>query len=290
MNKDDLEFNLLLDAMDVRYGYNFRDYAPDSLRRRIRAIMSRHQIPHISSLIPRILHDHVFFDRFLNSLTITFTEMFRDPTFFANLRQRVLPALSQESHITVWHAGCATGEEVYSLAIVLTECGLYDKCRIYATDVSQDALERAREGIYRRDLLDQYSQQYLQAGGTRQFSAYYTPKQKTIRMDPRLRARVAFAQHDLVRDGPFSDAHLILCRNVLIYFKPKLQNKVLTGFAQSLHPSAFLGLGNKETLFSTDVLKYFKAIAETVSIYQFSSAKPSPELPQMRPVRSLQSA
>jgi len=284
MDKDDLEFDLLLDAVQARYGYNFRDYARDSLRRRVRAIMARHNIEYVSSLIPRILHDHLFFDRFLNSLTITVTEMFRDPSFFATLRNAVLPALALEPHITIWHAGCATGEEVYSLAIMLHELGIYDKCRIYATDVSEDALQRAREGVYHTDRLDHYTNNYLQSGGTRDFSAYFTSKHNTVRMDPRLRARVAFAQHDLVRDGPFSDAHLILCRNVLIYFKPNLQNKVLTGFTQCLHAGGYLGLGSKETLFTTDVLKYFSGVAERSSLYRYIPSSPTTEPPPIRPL------
>ena len=282
MDKDDLEFNLLLDAVQMRYGYNFRDYARDSLRRRVRTIMARHNIEYVSSLIPRILHDHLFFDRFLNSLTITVTEMFRDPTFFATLRRQVLPALAIEPHITIWHAGCSTGEEVYSLAILLQELGLYDRCRIYATDVSEDALQRAREGVYRTDRLDHYANNYLQSGGTRNFSSYFTAKHNTVRIDPRLRARVAFAQHDLVRDGPFSDAHLILCRNVLIYFKPDLQNKVLSGFTHCLHPGGYLGLGGKETLFATSAIKCFSIISDKSSLYQLTTSSPTPEPPVTR--------
>jgi chemotaxis protein methyltransferase CheR len=243
-----LEIELLLDAIYRHYGYDFRSYAFSSLRRRFRKRLEGEGIATFSALQDRILHDGEAMDRLLRDMSVNVTGMFRDPTFFLALRQNVVPILRTYPFVRIWHAGCATGEEVYALAILLEEEGLYERSRIYATDMSSDALEKAKSGIFPLARMREYTANYLQAGGTRSFSEYYTANYEAALFDPRLRRNVLFAQHNLATDTSFSEFNLILCRNVLIYFDRALKERVYKLFADSLGSLGVLALGRRESL------------------------------------------
>lgn len=243
-----LEERLLLEAIHERWGLDFRDYAPASLRRRLRRAIDREGLTTISGLQERVLHDESCMERLLLDLSINVTAMFRDPTFFAALREQIVPKLRTYPYTRIWVAGCSTGEEVYSLAILLTEAGLYDRTRIYATDMNQSVLERARLGVYPMDKMRDYTQNYQDAGGTRPFSDYYTAGYDGARFSRSLNDNVVFAHHNLATDATFNEFHLILCRNVLIYFDQPLQTRVFDLFADSLAHLGILGLGSKESI------------------------------------------
>lgn len=245
---EDIEFKLLLEAIFSRYGYDFRDYSKASLKRRTLAVLARHGLPTLSQLQERVLHDEKFFARIFSELTITTSEMFRDPLFFKTFREQIIPVLRTWPAFKIWHAGCSTGEEVYSMAILLEEEGLYDRAVLYATDINPLALQKAKEGIYSLEDIKQSTTNYLDAGGRESFSTYYRTSYGSARLDPALRRNVLFTRHNLVTDDVFSEIHVVLCRNVLIYFERSLQNRVLDLFARSLRYKGFLGLGSVETL------------------------------------------
>ncbi|WP_107851526.1 CheR family methyltransferase [Oceanimonas marisflavi] len=255
---EQIELELLLEAIFRRYGYDFRHYARASLKRRVAQRMQRAGIDRISGLIPPLLHDRGFFDQFLKDMSVTVTDMFRDPDFFVALRTQVIPVLKTYPFIKIWHAGCATGEEVYSLAILLKEEGLYDRAQIYATDYNNHSLAVAREGIYPLKQMQQYHENYLRAGGRRSFSDYYHARYGAAKMNDSLRANVTFANHNLASDGVFGEMQLVICRNVLIYFDQQLQNRVLTLLHDSLSHRGFLCLGNKESLKFSSVQDRFE--------------------------------
>ncbi len=263
-----IEIDLLLDAFYRRYGYDFRHYAQASLRRRIRHLMIKSSSQRVSDLIPRVLHDEAFALAAINDFSVTVTEMFRDPDFYCAVRQTVLPYLGTYPFFRVWVAGCATGEELYSLAIVLTEEGLYDRATLFGTDYNDAALQQAREGIFALKDIQQYTTGYQKACGQRSFADYYHARYQSAIMDRTLRANVTFANHNLVTDGVFSEMHLIFCRNVLIYFDRVLQNRVLTLLADSLSHGGFLCLGTKETIEFSDVWKQFRVVDARARIYQ----------------------
>ncbi|WP_198649959.1 CheR family methyltransferase [Zobellella maritima] len=243
-----IELELLLEAIFRRYGYDFRHYARASLKRRVAQRMQRAGVGRVADLIPLILHDRECFDSFLKDMSVTVTDMFRDPDFFAALRSQVIPVLKTYPFIKIWHAGCATGEEVYSLAILLKEEGLYERTQIYATDYNNHSLAIAREGIYSLKQMQQYSENYIRAGGRGSFSNYYHAKYGAAKMHESLKENVTFANHNLATDGVFGEMQMVICRNVLIYFDQQLQNRVLTLLHDSLSPRGFLCLGNKESL------------------------------------------
>ncbi|GHA20933.1 CheR family methyltransferase [Oceanisphaera arctica] len=243
-----IELELLLEAIFRRYGYDFRHYAQASLKRRIAQCMQQAGVSRVADLIPPILHDKGFFDDFLKFMSVTVTDMFRDPDFFATLRSQVIPVLKTYPFIKIWHAGCATGEEVYSLAILLKEEGLYERTQIYATDYNNHSLAIAREGIYSLKQMQQYSENYIRAGGRQSFSDYYHAKYGAAKIHDSLKANVTFANHNLANDGVFGEMQMVICRNVLIYFDQQLQDRVLTLLHDSLSPRGFLCLGNKESL------------------------------------------
>ncbi|HNT74307.1 MAG TPA: protein-glutamate O-methyltransferase CheR [Anaerolineae bacterium] len=263
-----IEIDLFLNALYQRYGYDFRQYAQASIRRRIKHFQARTHYKRISDLIPAVLYDEAFAHSAIHDFSIMVTEMFRDPTFYNAVREKALPYLKTFPFIKIWHAGCATGEEVYSLAIVLQEEGLYDRATIFATDFNDSALQTAREGIYALKEIRQYTKNYQQAGGTRSFADYYHAQYESAIMEQSLKKNVTFANHNLVTDGVFSEVHLIFCRNVLIYFDKTLQNRVLNLFADSLSYGGFLCLGSKETLRFSDVQERFKVIDDHEKIYQ----------------------
>jgi chemotaxis protein methyltransferase CheR len=263
-----IELNLFLEALFQRYGYDFRHYAEASVRRRVRHLLAKSGYSRISEMIPRLLLDEAFSQTAIHDFSITVTEMFRDPRFYCSIRQNVVPYLKTYPFIKVWLAGCATGEEVYSLAILLEEEGLYDRATIFATDLNEAVLEKAKEGIYALKDIRQYTTNYQKAGGARPFADYYHAQYESAIMDQSLKRNVTFASHNLVTDGVFGEMHLIFCRNVLIYFDKTLQNRVLRLFADSLNYGGFLCLGSKETLQFSDVAERFKVIDEREKIYQ----------------------
>jgi chemotaxis protein methyltransferase CheR len=252
----------------MRYGYDFSGYSVEMLTRRILDTLSRSGCATVADLIPRILHDPEFFSALIYNISIPVTEMFRDPSFYHCLRHKVLPALRTYPYLNVWHAGCATGEEVYSLAIILKEEKLYDKCQIYATDINDIALTKAKEGIYRTGDMAKYTRNYQKAGGTGTFSDYYYAKYDGAKIDESLKEKVTFANHNLVTDGVFGEMHLILCRNVFIYFSRALQNQVLRLFQESLCRGGYLCLGHSESLLFSESEKAFQQISKDQKIYQ----------------------
>ncbi len=254
---EDIEIQLLLEAIMHRYGYDFRNYAPASLRRRVRLIAEKEGVKSISALQVNILREAACMSRFVTTLSVPVTAMFRDPPFYRALRDEVIPMLRTYPFIRIWHAGCSTGEEVYSLAILLTEAELYERCRIYATDLSDATLQAATRGIYDLSFMRAYTQNYQQFGGTQEFSSYYTADHQRVILSPRLRRNIVFSQHNLVSDGPFNEFNLILCRNVMIYFDQKLRQRVHTLLDESLCRFGILGIGSKESLeFSTLAPRY----------------------------------
>jgi chemotaxis protein methyltransferase CheR len=265
---EDIEIALVLEAIHKRYGHDFRDYARASIKRRLRSLLSEKDRRSISGLIPLLLHDEGFLKTLLCALSITVSEMFRDPGFFLSLRQQVIPYLRTFPFVKIWHAGCATGEEVYSLAILLKEEGLYDRCTIYATDFNEIALDRAREGIYPLELMKTFTSNYQQAGGPGSFSQYYHAAYDHVIFDEKLRKNILFAHHNLSTDSVFSEIHLVLCRNVLIYFNRTLQDRVLRLFHDSLVRGGLMALGSKESLQFTSVAADYKTLDPKWKIYQ----------------------
>jgi chemotaxis protein methyltransferase CheR len=263
-----IEVNLLLEAIHQRYGYDFRQYSQASITRRLKHHLAKTNFETISDLIPSILHDEGAFTSLFLDLSVTVTEMFRDPWFYLALREKVVPFLRTFPFINVWQAGCATGEEVYSLAILLKEEGLYDRARIYATDFNDAALEKARARIYPMERIKEYSLNYQKAGGQKSLVDYYRAQYQSAIVDASLQENVTFANHNLATDGVFSEMHLILCRNVLIYFDRTLQNRVLSVFQDSLCYNGFLCLGSKETLQFSNVKEGFVKFAAKERIYQ----------------------
>lgn len=243
-----IEIELLLEAVYRHYGFDFRSYAFASLRRRIWKRVQAEGLRTITALQDKILHDAAAMERFLLNLSINVTSMFRDPSFYKAFRTEVVPLLRTYPFIRVWHAGCSTGEEVYSMAILFMEEGIYDRVRMYATDINDTVLQQARDGIFPLEKMQEYTQNYLRAGGMRSFSEYYTAAYDGALFSPALRERVVFAQHNLVDDRSFAEFNVILCRNVMIYFDRELQNRVHNLFYESLPTYGILALGSKESL------------------------------------------
>lgn len=265
---ENIEIDLLLEATYRFYGYDFRSYARASIERRIRQFRSSSGCASVSEMIPKVLHDEEFASRLIRYFSIAVTEIFRDPSVYHAIREKVIPLLKTWPHCKIWHAGCATGEEVYSLAIVLKEEGLYDRATIYATDFNDEALDRAREGIYEMGKMQEATRNYQQAGGKGSFSEYYHARYKAAAMDNSLKERVVFSSHNLVSDSVFGEIHLIFCRNVLIYFNRDLQNRALGLFTDSLVHGGFLCLGTKEDLRFTDFKDQYEVVDDKARIYK----------------------
>lgn len=263
-----LEVELFLEGIYRHYGHDFRDYAMSSLRRRLKKRLEAEQLSTFTALLDRVLHDPEAMVRLLRDLSVNVTGMFRDPTFFLELRRKVVPLLRTYPYVRIWHAGCASGEEVYALAILLQEEGLYDRARIYATDINTEALDRAKAGIFPLSRMREFTSNYLTAGGTRSFSEYYTAKYEAALFDPKLTRNVLFTQHNLATDTSFSEFNLILCRNVLIYFAPTLKNRALGVFDASLAPFGLLCLGRRESLKFTDIETRFEDLDARERIYR----------------------
>jgi len=263
-----IEIKLLLDAVFLKYGYDFRNYGQAHLKRRILHRLSIEGMNSLSDMISKVIYDQDFFDRLLLDLSINVTEMFRDPSFYVALRENVIPKLRTYPFLKVWHAGCASGEEVYSMAILLKEEGLYDKVQLYATDFNQVILKKARDGIYPVSLIKEYTNNYQKAGGKNSFADYYTAHYDSVMVNPELKKNIVFADHNLVLDGVFGEMNMIVCRNVLIYFNAELQEHVIKLFLDSLTHGGFLGLGSKESLRFSKHSKLFREVAKNEKIYQ----------------------
>jgi chemotaxis protein methyltransferase CheR len=245
---EDIEVALLLEGLYRVYGFDFREYSPASIKRRILERMRAEKAATISGLQDKVLHDEACMERLLLGLSVHVTSLYRDPSFYLTFRRKVVPILRTYPTVRIWHAGCSTGEEVYSMAILLQEEGLYRKCIIYATDISKEVLRRAKDGIFPLSAMQEYTVNYMNAGGKHEFSDYYTAHYDNVIFHPSLKSNVVFSEHNLVTDGSFNEFHVILCRNVMIYFNKTLQERVQNLIYESLSMFGFLGLGNKESL------------------------------------------
>jgi chemotaxis protein methyltransferase CheR len=245
---EDIEVDLLIEAVYRRYGHDFRHYARASLTRRLCRAVDQEALDSLSALQARVLRSPACMTRLVDSISVNMTSMFRDPAFFTLFREAILPELRTYPQIRLWLAGCATGEEVYSVAIMLAEAGLYERARIYATDISELALDHARSGIVPLSAMQQHTRNYLATGGLSDFSSYYTVRHQDAFLQDDLKRHVVFAHHNLVTDSSFNEFHVILCRNVMIYFDPYLRNRVHTLLHGSLRRLGFLGLGSRESL------------------------------------------
>jgi chemotaxis protein methyltransferase CheR len=265
---EDIELELLLEGVFRHYGFDFRNYAVSSLKRRVWNFLQTEQIGTISQLQDRVLHDSQWLERFLFALAVNVSAMFRDPHFYLTFRKEVVPVLKTYPFIRIWLAGVSMGEEVYSLAILLKEEGIYDRCRIYATDMNDAILKKAKEGIYPLDLMQAYTSNYIKAGGTQSFSRYYTAAYDRAIFTSALRENVVFAQHNLASDGSFNEFNVILCRNVMIYFNKDLQAHVHELLFQSLTMFGILGLGAKETIRFSPHEQAYEEIDSTAKLYR----------------------
>ena len=263
-----IEIGLLTEGIYRHYGFDFRDYSLPSLKRRVWKRVYAEGLGTVTGLLEKVLHDPASMERLLLDLSINTTAMFRDPTFYLSFRQKIVPLLRTYPFIRIWHAGCSTGEEVYSMAILLQEEGVYDRCRIYATDINEAVLQRAREGIFPLNTMQENTSNYIAAGGTGTFSEYYTARYDYAIFRPSLRENVVFAQHNLVTDASFNHFNVILCRNVLIYFNNALQDRVLRLFLNSMEMFGILGLGKKETVRYSPVADCYEEIDAEERLYR----------------------
>jgi chemotaxis protein methyltransferase CheR len=263
-----IEIGALLNGIRSRYGYDFTQYSQASLKRRLERALAQAKLIHFTELLDRLFHDERSFDEFLKIMSVTVTEMFRDPAFYKAVREHIVPALKTYPFVKIWHAGCATGEEVYSMAMLLHEEGFLDRVRIYATDFNKHSLDMGEKGIYPARYMTAYAANYREAGGKYDFSDYYSDSYELVKFNDFLKERITFSYHNLVTDGVFGEMNLICCRNVLIYFDKTLQDQVLSKFAESLRHGGFLCLGNKESLSFTSVAPLFEPIDKKQRIYR----------------------
>ena len=263
-----IEIELLLEAVYRRYGFDFREYARASLKRRLWRRMHAEGLSTVTQLQDRLLHDSACMERLLLDLSISVTAMFRDPSFYVAFREQVVPALRTYPFTRIWCAGCSTGEEVYSLAILLQEEGLYDRTRIYATDINEQVLDTARAGVFPLDRMKQYTQNYIRGGGAREFSEYYVAAYDGARFSRALTENVVFAQHNLVSDRSFNEFNVIVCRNVMIYFDKALQGRVHQLFYDSLDTFGVLALGHKESVAFTPLTDSYEVVDDAERIYR----------------------
>lgn len=268
LDLETLEVQLLLEGVFRYYGFDFRNYALASLKRRIWNTIRSEKLTSISGLQEKVLHDPACLERFLNGISVNVTDMFRDPNFFLSFRNTVVPLLRTYPFIRIWHAGCSTGEEVYSMAILLEEEGLYHRCRIYATDINETVLRKAKAGIFSLRFMQEYTQNYLQAGGKQSFSEYYTAAYDNAIFRSSLKENVIFSQHNLATDSSFNEFNVILCRNVLIYFNQSLQARVHKLLYESLGMFGILGIGYQESLNFTPHEKQYQELKGAYKLYR----------------------
>lgn len=269
----DLEIKLLMEGVYQVYGYDFREYSEASLRRRLNLWLSGSGFATLSMAQSHLLRDRGVFDSLLRGITVNVSEMFRDPSFFKALREQVVPYLKTYPFVKIWHAGCSTGEEAYSMAILLLEEGLEGRFRIYATDINEEVIRKAQEGIYPLQELQRFTRNYQHAGGAASFSDYYTARYDHAILNPSLRDSIVFAAHNLAVDADFGEMNLILCRNVMIYFKLPLKERVLGLFDSSLVPGGFLCLGTKERLDQREISGRYEELTPRLQIYRKRYAK-----------------
>ncbi|HEY0916208.1 MAG TPA: CheR family methyltransferase [Solimonas sp.] len=264
----DIELQLLVDAIYLKYHYDFRGYAQASLKRRLTTAMSRFDCSTLSQLQDRVLHDPSVFQPLLDYLTVQVSDLFRDPAYFLALREKVVPLLRTYPSLRLWVAGCSTGEEVYSLAILLREEGLLDRSLIYATDINTQALQMAQAGVYDIDRLPGFTENHRRAGGRTSLSDYYSAAYGKAVFDKSLRKQIVFSDHSLATDSVFAEMHLVSCRNVLIYFNRDLQDRAVGLFREALCRKGFLGIGAKESLRFSSHAEAFADYALADRIYQ----------------------
>jgi chemotaxis protein methyltransferase CheR len=262
-----IEIELLLEGIYKHYGYDFRSYAFSSIRRRVWHRIQAEKLQTVSALTEKVLHHPRALERLISSFSINVTEMFRDPDFFKVFRMRVVPYLRELPFIRIWHAGCATGQEVYSMAILLHEEGLFHKTRIYATDINEQALQIAKLGEFPLSQMKKYTSNYVNSGGETEFSEYYTALSNKVQFHPYLKDQMVFAQHNLVTDSSINEFHVIICRNVMIYFNRELQDRVQQLFYESLSENGFLGLGHREGI-SSKKCTQFNTVDTDMKLYQ----------------------
>jgi chemotaxis protein methyltransferase CheR len=263
-----IEVQLLLEAIYQHYGFDFRGYALGSLKRRLWRRAYGEKLETLSALQDKVLHDPAVMERLLLDLSINVTAMFRDPTFFRAFREKVVPLLRTYPFLRIWNAGCSTGEETYSLAILLKEEGLYERTRIYATDINDRVLEQARNGHFPLEKMRDFTENYLRAGGQEEFSSYYSVEGEQARFTSDLSRQVVFAQHNLVSDAPFNEFNVIVCRNVMIYFGKTLQDRVHELFYDSLEPLGVMAMGHKESIKFTHYEERYEALDAHEKLYR----------------------
>jgi chemotaxis protein methyltransferase CheR len=263
-----IEVGLLLDGIRQRWGYDFTHYSHTSLKRRLELARMEAGLTRFTELLDLLMHDQRAFNGFLRHMSITVTEMFRDPLFYKAVREQVIPNLKTFPFVKIWHAGCATGEEVYSMAILLHEEGFLGRAQIYATDFNKHSLDVAEKGIYPARTMDSHAENYSTSGGTQNFADYYSAGYNLVKVKDFLKERITFSYHNLVSDGVFGEMNLICCRNVLIYFDKTLQARVFNLFSDSLRHGGFLCLGTKETLNFSGVQQLFDPLRGRQKIYK----------------------
>jgi chemotaxis protein methyltransferase CheR len=267
-NASDIEITLFLEAIYQKYGYDFRDYSRAHIKRRILNRLALSRLDSVSEMQAKVLRDESFAAQLLQDFSITVTEMFRDPLFYKAVREKVVPLLKTYPFIKIWHAGCASGEEVYSMAILFKEEGLSEFTTVYATDFNQAAINEAKNGIYPVGLMKEFTQNYQLSGGKESFSSYYTSDYNNAILDASLKKNIVWANHNLVTDSVFAEVHLVICRNVLIYFNKDLQNKVHRLFYESLIAGGILCLGAKESLRFSELYDSYSEIDRKNKIYK----------------------
>ncbi|HKK10832.1 MAG TPA: protein-glutamate O-methyltransferase CheR [Bacteroidales bacterium] len=263
----DIEIKLFLEAIFLKYGYDFRNYSKAHLKRRILHRLNLTDVESISEMQYKVLHEPLFMKEVLKDFSINVTEMFRDPDFYLSLRNEVVPILRTYPFIKIWHAGCSTGEEVYSMAILLEEEGLLERTQIYATDYNHQVLEKAKAAIYSLDNIKEFQMNYQKSGGKRTLAEYYQKQEENFKFADYLRKRIVFSDHNLVLDNVFAEVHMVVCRNVLIYFNRELQSRVIKLFHESIITGGILALGNKETLDYSQFADAFEPLNKKQKIY-----------------------
>lgn len=264
----DAELDLLLSELFRIYGYDFTGYARASIKRRVNRLMVIDRFPSFAELFYRVKNDPGYLRHLVDEITVNVTDMFRDPQTFKIIREQILPVLATHPLIRIWHAGCATGEEVYSMAILLEEANLLHKTLLYATDLNASVIENVQKGIFPMTFMKQYSENYILSGGKKEFSSYYTAKYDWAKFNDSLKRRIIVSTHNLVSDRSFNEFQLIFCRNVLIYFDKDLQDKVFTLFDDSLEKLGFLVLGSRENIRFSQVAKKFKQLENKEKIWR----------------------
>ena len=265
---EEVEVKLLLEGIRLCYGYDFREYALAPLRRGLQAVMAREGVRTVSAYQDRVLHDAACMQRFLGSVGVNVTGMFREPEVLSGVREEVAPLFRTYPSVRVWVAGCATGEEVYSLAVVLREEDVLRRCSIYATDINEDMLANARLGAYPLERVRRYEEAYALSGGKGSLSDHYSVSARNARFDPEIRSSITWSRHNLATDASFNDFHLIVCTNVLIYFRPSLQEKVHRLFYDSLIRGGILGLGRRESLLHCPDRDHYKQVRDGLNLFQ----------------------